>query len=172
MDVTIDGSTSPTVSRTTNSTASYANLFYQSSSMQSIWHTVIITNIGGPGTLDFEFDRVVIDANDIVPTIAPFTAPVSSASSSSQSPTQSPTQSTTQSSSSSAHTVPVRTVVGIVVGVIGFLILFLLLVLCLRRRKAKTHWFTLMGASSDNSTRSRYIQSCLSPISHHLASLH
>ncbi|KAF8797677.1 hypothetical protein BYT27DRAFT_7124970 [Phlegmacium glaucopus] len=72
IDVTIDGSVSPIVSRTSGSAADYANLFYQSSAMESVWHTVIITNRGGAGNLNFEFDRVELDANDIVPTFAPF----------------------------------------------------------------------------------------------------
>lgn len=70
MDVTIDGSVSSLVSQTSGSAPIYADLFYQSSSMQSTWHTVVITNRGGVGNLDFEFDRVELDANDIVPTIA------------------------------------------------------------------------------------------------------
>ena len=40
--------------------------------MSSSWHTVVITNKGGAGNLDFEFDRVELDASDIVPTIASF----------------------------------------------------------------------------------------------------
>jgi len=71
IDVTIDGSVSPIISATSGSAAVYANLFYQSSAMESNWHTVIITNRGSAGNLDFEFDRVELDANDILPTVTP-----------------------------------------------------------------------------------------------------
>ena len=70
MDVTIDGSVSSIISVTSGSAAVYANLFYQSSAMESIWHTVVITNRGSAGNLDFEFDRVELDANDILPTVS------------------------------------------------------------------------------------------------------
>ena len=72
MDVTIDGSVSPIISVTSGSAAVYANLFYQSSAMESNWHTVIITNRGSAGNLDLEFDRIELDANDILPTVASF----------------------------------------------------------------------------------------------------
>jgi hypothetical protein len=42
--------------------------------MESDWHTVIITNKGSAGNSDFEFDRVELDANDILPTLAPFSS--------------------------------------------------------------------------------------------------
>jgi hypothetical protein len=88
MDVTIDGSVSPIVSVTSGSAAVYANLFYQSSSMESIWHTVIITNRGSAGNLDFEFDRVELDANDILPTVTPIS--ITSTAAASPSPQTSP----------------------------------------------------------------------------------
>jgi len=95
IDITIDGSVSPIVSRTSGSAADYANLFYQSSAMQSVWHTVILTNRGGAGNLDFEFDRVELDANDIVPTVTPF-SPASTST-----PASPPPQTSNSSTSSS-----------------------------------------------------------------------
>lgn len=92
MDVTIDGSVSPIISVASGSAAVYANLFYQSSAMESIWHTVVITNRGSTGNLDFEFDRVELDANDILPTVTPI-----------------PLASTTVAASSSPQTSPSST---------------------------------------------------------------
>ena len=89
MDVTIDGSVSPMISVTSSSAAVYANLFYQSSAMESVWHTVIITNKGSAGNLDFEFDRVELDANDILPTVTTFSS-TSTAAATSPSPDTSP----------------------------------------------------------------------------------
>jgi len=173
MDVTIDGSVSPIVSQTSGSAPIYADLFYQSSSMQSTWHTVVITNQGGVGNLDFEFDRVELDANDIVPTIAAW-SPASTSSTSTISPsvlTEIVTttmsdgsavtstseitffpSATSRASSGSAHTIPVRTVIGIVAGIIALVILLLLLFLCHRRRKTKNHRFSLV-VSSDNAAQ-------------------
>lgn len=97
MDVTIDGSVSPIVSQTSNSTAIYADLFYQSSAMESTWHTVIITNKGSAGNLDFEFDRVELDANDVLPTISAF-ASIPSSTSPQTSPSNTSLPKTSQSS--------------------------------------------------------------------------
>ena len=49
--------------------------------MESNWHTVIITNRGSAGSLDFEFDRVELDANDILPTVASFSSASTAAAS-------------------------------------------------------------------------------------------
>ena len=77
-----------------------------------------------------------------------------------------------QASSNSSHPVPVGTVIGIVGGIIALLVFLLLLFLYHRRRKAINHHFALMGLGSNNVTQSKYIQSCLSPISNrHLSSV-
>lgn len=129
--------------------------------MESNWHTVIITNRGSAGNSDFEFDRVELDANDILPTVTSFspasTTAVASPSQTSTFPSASTRIVTTtrqdgsvatsevtlfptaasQASSNSAHPVPVGTVIGSVVGgIIALLILLLLLFLYHRRRKA------------------------------------
>ena len=84
MDVTIDGSVSPTVAQTTGSADIFSDLFYQSASMEStVWHSVTITNLGGSGNADFQFDRVELDAPDIMPSITPIgltTTPASTTS--------------------------------------------------------------------------------------------
>ena len=161
IDVTIDGSVSPIISATSGSAAVYANLFYQSSAMESNWHTVIITNRGSAGNSDFEFDRVELDANDILPTVTSFSpASTTTAASPSSQTSTFPSALTTivtttrqdgsvttsevtlfptaasQASSNSVHSVPVGTVIGIVGGIIALLILLLLLFLYHRRRKA------------------------------------
>ena len=103
MDVTIDGSVSPIISTTSGPAAVYANLFYQSSPMESIWHTVIITNRGSVGNLDFEFDRVELDANDILPTVTPFSLPSTAAASPSPQTLPSSTSSTLGGASSNSQ---------------------------------------------------------------------
>lgn len=146
IDVAVDGSVSPIISQTTGSAPVYADLFYESSPMTSSWHTVVITNRGGVGNSDFEFDRVELDANDIVPTIAPFPATASPSQTSPSSP------SPTSVMKPGSQSIPVGTIAGIVVGGIIALLLLLLL-LCHRRLKAKNHLFTAMGlSSSDNAT--------------------
>ncbi|KAF8804438.1 hypothetical protein BYT27DRAFT_7143147 [Phlegmacium glaucopus] len=71
MDVTIDGATSPIITRTTGSATKYAVLFYTSGDMDSTaWHTVVITNRGSDA--DFEFDRAELDAPDVKPSVDSF----------------------------------------------------------------------------------------------------
>jgi len=70
VDITIDGGTPTRVTRTSGSDNVYADVFYQSSILNSgSMHTVVFTNRGQTTDSSFQFDRVDLLSLDGDPTI-------------------------------------------------------------------------------------------------------
>jgi hypothetical protein len=82
--VTVDGNTSSPISRASNGSAVYDEVYFASSLLRDTDHTIVVTNQGSVtnGNLEFMLDRFEFQTEDEVPSFAPFPSASLSSSSS------------------------------------------------------------------------------------------
>ncbi|KAF5316789.1 hypothetical protein D9619_006869 [Psilocybe cf. subviscida] len=143
-DVAIDGGTPNVTSRTSNGSANYNDVYYQSSLLRDTYHTVVIRNLGSSANANTEvqLDRFMFETNDEIPRFTPPGGPITSGASStgtlpsaSTSPSITPSPQATSGGSSS--TTRVGAIAGAVIGVLVVIIIVLGFFLWKRKKASK-----------------------------------
>ena len=135
VQLTIDGGPPNITSQTSNGSAVYNVVYFETPLLTETYHTAVVTNLGSAanGSSEFVLDRFSFETTDLTPLFAP---PTSQTTPSSQ--TQSVPSATASASSAKSSSVksPLGAIAG---GVIGTLVLIIILLLFFlwRRRKPK-----------------------------------
>ncbi|KAF9035547.1 hypothetical protein BJ165DRAFT_1509915 [Panaeolus papilionaceus] len=130
VDISLDGGKPTVSSKTSNGSAVYDEVFYDSGLLGETFHTVVITNRGSTsdGYTEFMLDRFQFETTDEVPLFPTLSAPTGNSS-----PTTNPTGGNQGSTSKPNNTPLIAT--GVVVGVLAIgLAIFAIFLLKTRRQ--------------------------------------
>ena len=135
MQLTIDGGPANVTSQTSNGSAIFNVLYFETPLLTETFHTAVITNLGSTtnGSMtEFELDRFEFQTSDVVPLFSP---PVGSITSVAPSATSSSTAHTSSSSFKSR----LEAIAGGVIGALILIIVFLVYILWrkIKERSAK-----------------------------------
>lgn len=139
VQLTIDGGPPNVTSQTSNGSAVYDVVYFETPLLTETYHTAVVTNLGSTtnGSSEFELDRFSFETTDITPLFAPPTASTSQTSSESQ--TQlvpaSATGTGSASSATSSSKSPLAAIAGSVIGALALVIIVLLFFLWRRKKK-------------------------------------
>ncbi|KAJ3505449.1 hypothetical protein NLJ89_g7412 [Agrocybe chaxingu] len=132
IDISLDGSAPNTTSRTSNGSAVFNEVYYESPLLRDTYHTVVVTNRGSDNT-EFLLDRFEFETSDNVPVFT--TTGTTTASAPTSTTTTSSVGNASDDSSSESSKTPVGAITGAVIGVLA-VVIFILGYLLWRRRQA------------------------------------
>ena len=132
VQLTIDGGSPNITSQTSNGSAIFDVVYFETPLLTETYHTAVVTNLGSTanGSSEFELDRFSFQTTDVTPLFAP--------PSTSQTPSQTqsvPSATASASFAKSSPKSPLGAIAGAVIGTLVLVIILLLFVLW-RRRKA------------------------------------
>lgn len=135
VQLTIDGGPPNVTSQTSNGSAVYDVVYFETPLLTETYHTAVVTNLGSTtnGSSEFELDRFSFETTDITPLFAPPTA--STSQTSSESVPASATSTGSASSATSSSKSPLAAIAGSVIGALVLVIIVLLFFLWRRKKK-------------------------------------
>lgn len=135
VQLTIDGGPPNVTSQTSNGSAVYDVVYFETPLLTETYHTAVVTNLGSTtnGSSEFELDRFSFETTDITPLFAPPTA--STSQTSSESVPASATSTGSASSATSSSKSPLAAIAGSVIGALALVIIVLLFFLWRRKKK-------------------------------------
>lgn len=143
-DIAIDGGTPNVTSRTSNGSANYNDVYYQSTLLTDTYHTIVIRNLGSSANANTEvqLDRFMFETDDEVPRFTPPGGPITSgAATTGPSPSASTIPSITPgpqvTSGGSSSTTKVGAIAGSVIGVLVVIVIILGYILWKRKKVSK-----------------------------------
>jgi hypothetical protein len=135
VQLTIDGGAPNITSQTSNGSANYNVVYFETPLLTETYHTAVVTNLGSTtnGSSEFELDRFSFETTDINPLFAP--PSTSQTSSQTQSVPASATASASGSSNAtSSSKSPLGAILGSVIGALVLVIIVLMFFLWRRRK--------------------------------------
>ncbi|KAH9479079.1 hypothetical protein JR316_0007658 [Psilocybe cubensis] len=139
IEVSIDGGAATTVSRTSNGSAVYNEVYFSSDLLRNGYHQIVVTGLGSAdkGNSEFQLDRFEFQTDDEIPSFTTSGISTSTSSSGTSGPTSDSSSSgTTDIASSPKKSTPAGAIAGAVVGALALIALVLGFLLWRRRRRS------------------------------------